>query len=390
METKHFPVTLAVDNPEAKRKLELLLLDKVQDVTVLTNGEPPEGLVIQEVTENVDRDLDRALRALHSGRVEEVFLTSEASNAELFIKAMRLGIKEFLQIPVQEEEVSAALDRFMRRREMKAEGPGKRGRVITVIGAKGGVGGTTLAVNLAAALHRISGRETALVDMRRPSGDVPIFLDLEYTYTWAEITKEIGRADPTLVKSVAAKHPSGLSVFPSPGIPEDEKTDSPQAIQALFSLFREDYDYIVVDADTSLDETLLKLMEISDDVLLLLCLNVPCLAAVKRIMDLLRPLNPQYMSRIRYVASGYLESGDLDPKQAEEIIGKRIEWTIPFEHKEATRAMNLGKPLIEAAPRAPAARTILKMAEGMAREGRKSEKRSRLFGFLSRKATAEA
>jgi pilus assembly protein CpaE len=389
METKHFPITLAVANPEAKRKLELLLLDRIQEAVVLGNGTPPEGLVIQEIGRNVDQDFDRALKALHSGRVEEVFLTSESSDTELFLKAMRLGIKEFLQIPIKEEEVSAALDRFMRRRESKTEEPGKRGRVVTVIGAKGGVGVTTLAVNLACALRRLTGNQTALVDMRRPSGDVPIFLDLDYTYTWVEITKEIGRADSTLVKSVAAKHFSGLSVFPSPGHAEDEETDSPRSIQALFSLLREEYDYILVDADTSIDETLLKLIEISDDVLLLLSLNVPCLAAVKRLTNILGPLNPQYMSRIHYVASGYMEDSDLNRKQAEEIIGKQIEWAIPFDYKEATQAMNLGKPLIETAPRSPAAKAIMTVAGSMAKEGQKREKRSWLFGFLSRKSTTE-
>jgi pilus assembly protein CpaE len=390
MEMKQFPVTISVDNLDARRKIELLLLDRVQDVKILTNGDTPEGLVIQEVGAHVEHDLNRALKALHSGKVDEVFLTSGHSDPELFIKAMRMGIKEFLQIPIQEEEFSAALDRFFRRREQKSDGPVKRGRVIAVLGAKGGIGGTTLAVSLATALRRITGKEAVLVDMRQPSGDVPIFLDLEYTYTWGEITKEIERADSTLVRSVAAKHPSGLAVLPSPGLPEDEALDSPQAIHALFSLLREEYEYILVDANTSIDETLLKLLEISDDVLLLLTMNVPCLAAVKRFMDALRPMNPQYTNKIRYVSSCSMEKCDLDPDQAEEIIGKRIEWAIPVDYKGATQAMNLGKPLIDSSPRSPAAKAILKIAEEIAREGQKGEKKRRLFGFLSRKATAEA
>ena len=175
-------------------------------------------LWIHELGRNQEEDVKRIQSLLNSGKTGEVFLTSETVDPNLLVQAMRAGVKEFFPQPIEPVEVKAALERFKGRSEQAQQNTvPKQGRIISVVGSKGGVGATTIAVNLSVALAgKKSKPSVALLDMNSFFGEIPLFLEIKPKFHWGEITKHIDRLDPSLLMNVLSKHETGIHVLPSP------------------------------------------------------------------------------------------------------------------------------------------------------------------------------
>jgi pilus assembly protein CpaE len=176
-------------------------------------------LLIYELGKNVDEEFKLIQSLLASNGVTEVFVTSEKKEADFLMKAMRAGTKEFLHQPLDELEVKDALLSFKKRMEQTTtvKEPVHTGQIINVMGAKGGVGTTTVAVNLAMILaEKKKAGSVALVDLNTVFGEIPLFLSVKPAYHWGHITKNVGRLDSTFLLNAMTKHPSGVHILPSP------------------------------------------------------------------------------------------------------------------------------------------------------------------------------
>ncbi len=156
----------------------------------------PCNLLILEVGSDPERNFRRISQARASGEAEEIFLTARQPDPDVLIHALRAGVGEFFPQPLKREEVVGALLRVSRNRhgEKKVEEKAEKGAVFTVFGAKGGVGTTTIAVNLATGLARLDGNySVALLDMNILSGEIPLFLNVKPTFNWAEVAAGTSR-----------------------------------------------------------------------------------------------------------------------------------------------------------------------------------------------------
>ncbi|MDD2391135.1 MAG: P-loop NTPase, partial [Desulfobacterales bacterium] len=185
---------------------------------------PPEDsrrpdLLVFELSRDTTKELDFIQSLLDADKVGEVFLTSEHTDPETLMKAMRIGAKEFFSQPIKKDQIRAALETFKNRQNHS--GPKtvhKSGQILSVMGSKGGVGSTTVAVNLAAALtDKDQNKSVALLDMNILFGEIPLFLEITPKFHWGEITKNIDRLDETFLMNVLSRHDSGLHILPSPG-----------------------------------------------------------------------------------------------------------------------------------------------------------------------------
>lgn len=302
-------------------------------------------LLILEIGDEPEKDIQFANTLKASGISKDIFFTSAHANPNILLEALRLGVKEFFTQPINKEEVKKALLKIKAQKEgKKDEGDArKKGKIINVFGSKGGVGTTTVAVNLAASLLE-SGESPSvvLVDLKPIFGEIPVNLNIEPAFSWLEITKNISRLDPTYLMSILHRHASGIYVLPSPWEAIGPALN-PQPLATLLKFMQTMFDFIVIDSGQSLDQLSQAITKISDKILLVCVLNLPCIINLKRLLDTLKKWGCP--DDIDIIANRFHRNADISLKEAEESLNKKIAWSIPNAYKVSMSATNQGKPL---------------------------------------------
>lgn len=322
---------------------------------------------------------------------------TESRDAELVIRAMRAGMRELLWKPFPPEQLTDILRRLGR------EVPGtahRAGRLIPVVGACGGVGATTIATNLAvelAQLNRVDRPErlrVALVDLDFRFGQVAMFLDVQPTYTIAELCETPEHIEAQMIERVMVKHSTGVHVLAIPTEVEQANRISAAQCAGVLAALLEHYDFVVVDGPVRLDPTARAVFDMTDIYLVVLQLLVP---PVRNTDRLLRELarGGYNLDQVRLVCNRFgADSGYLDPADVETTLGRRLAWTLPDDWKTASTAVNVGTPLLESAPKSRLRVGIQQMAGAIAGRNESSApadssgnaasaKRRRLLPFLS-------
>jgi pilus assembly protein CpaE len=334
-------------------------------------------ILILEVGEDFRNDCEAASKLLSEGTVKDIFLVSSCVESEVLLQAMRVGAREFFPLPVKKEELVSALLKF--RERIRHLEPGaqkkKKGRIINVVGSKGGIGTTTIAVNLAASLHDIhnSRASVALMDMNLLFGEIPLFLDMEPEFNWGEVVSNIARLDSTYLMSILSRHSSGILVLPSPTRLEGGEATSPGVIERLLRFMQTEFDYIVIDSGQSLNGMSLKVIELSDTILINAILSLPCLINVKRLRELFRRLGYPADDSVRIVINRYHKNSVISIKDAEQGIEKRIFWEIPNDFHTTVSAINQGKTLSAVSHKAEITRNIRELAANFAAKAEKQQ-----------------
>lgn len=386
MNNRIIPVTLAVNNPEERKKLERIIAASY--MVRLTEEESDEmGVLIYEPGETVDEDMPHIIHALESGQAEDVYLAGSQADSDILIRAMRSGIREFLQFPIEENDFRTAIMRTAMRGSLE-NGDGEKGKIITVVGGKSGLGTSTVAVNLAWTMNQRAPSRTLLLDLRRPYGEVPYFLDLKYEYNWGNLMDDISRLDATYLHSVVSEHESGLHVLPGPndGDRPDEHT-----LYLILEQLRMSYDYVVVDTGYPDNKSLPKEVEHADTILIPLQLSLPCLARTSRMMDSIRTQDPDAERRMQLVANRVTKDSTIGVPEASDVLNREITWTIPEDTSSALSSLNQGTPLVAAYPKSLATKELQRMAKTL--DTREDAKKSRFklpFSSLFKRKKKEA
>ena len=385
MNNRIIPVTLSLIDAEERRRLEAIIAASPM-VRLLDDDADEMGVLIYEPGPNVDEDMPHIIHALETGQANDVYLAGHQADSDILIRGMRSGIREFLRYPVREEDFRAAVMRTAMRLSLD-EPEGERGRITTLLGAKPGLGTTTLAVSLAWMLETRAPGSTILVDLRRPMGEIPYFLDLKYEYDWGHLTDDITRLDATYLKSVVAAHPSGLHVLPAPS--GHERPD-PQALFLILEQLRRSYDHVVVDTAWPDDSVLPKEVEEADHLFVVTQLSLPSLARTARLLESLRGQDPDADRRTRLVANRVTKGGSIGADEAADVLGKAVSLSVPEDTGNALLALNQGAPLAQAFPKSPATRALARAARALTPDREKAAKGLRLpfAGLFARKPEA--
>jgi pilus assembly protein CpaE len=216
------------------------------------------------------------------------------------------------------------------------------GEVITVCGVRGGLGATTLAVNLAVRLGAL-GHGTALVDLDLQRGDVATFLNLTTGESLAAIASARDEADVTLLNTVLARHASGIAVLAAPAQIEDAETIAPADVDLALRMLRAQFRFTVVDTPRAIGGPLLSAADRSDRLLLLSDLSVPSVRAARRLVELFTRLGLA-AERIELVVTHAIP-GPVAMSEAARALGKEPLAVIPRDEAAACNAMNGGTPL---------------------------------------------
>ena len=339
-------------------------------------------LLILEIDENISNELDLVRNLKDSGAVREVFLTSAHTEPEVLIKALRSGAKEFFKQPINREEVAASIQNLKEQvKDIKVVPfKTKNGTIITIMGSKGGVGTTTVAVNLAASLKEANNdKSVVLIDMNFNFGEVQVFLDLKTSFNWGELAKNITRVDSTYLMSILKEHSSGIYVLPSPTDFYGVNQATPEIMEQILGLIKKEFDYIVIDNGQSLNLISQKILEISDVIGLVSVMSLPCLRNVSRLSDTFRKFGYVHGDKLRIIMNRYHKNTVLTIDEAEKAIKQKISWLIPNDYNTAMTSINQGKLLSQVSKRADISLSFSELAASIL--GKKKEVKNQKKSF---------
>jgi len=384
-------VKLEIKNPSVRNDIEAIIAS-FQGVAILRPEDARRAdLLIYELGAQVENDFQLIESLKNVNLVGEVFLTAKDPDPGLLMHAIKIGAKEFLSQPIDPNQIKQAFEAFKKKAEdAKPKEAVKFGRILTLLGSKGGVGTTTLAVNLAVELAAEKRRNSVvLVDMNLVYGEIPLFLEIKPKYNLGEITKHISRLDPTFLMDILSKHHSGVYVLPSESYwREGEKTTS-KIMERILTLLKRMFDYIIIDAGTSITDSTVKAFEMSDLIFIVSVLSLPCLANTSKLLTSLHESGYPQKERIKVIVNRYIKQSELTLKDAAEGIKKEIYWTIPNDYKTTMTAINQGLPLASVASHSPVAKSLEELADTIV--GKKeaaTDAKFKLFKWFNNKEEA--
>ena len=311
---------------------------------------------------------DEALEAIERFHSEvpgtAIITMADGSAGDIVLKSVRAGAKEYISRPVNPEEVKNAVDRLLRQ---TASAAGKSNKIISVFSNKGGTGASTIAVNLAVALSRVSGEDVALADFDSNSGEVSLFLNLDPVKTLADLAQVKGKLDPTSVQKAMVKHESGVFVLCEPDRPEQTEGITAHRIREILDHLSASYRYVVCDVSHQFNDVTLELFDSSSNILVVTLLNLPAIRSAHRCLEVFRQL--KYLDdedKVRMVVNRYLPNRDIDVAQLEETLGYPVYWKIPNDYQTVIDAVNSGMPIEEVNPESDVAACYRSIAADLA------------------------
>lgn len=350
---------------------------------------------------SLDGDPEKAIQLVEeiARETPEVALlvASNSNDGSLILRTMRAGAKEFLTQPVRPDDLATALQRISRTQFGSEGGGGSSCRVITVSGCTGGVGSTSLAVNLGCELATDPDNSVVVVDLDLPLGDADVYLDTIPEYTLTDVTQNIGRLDFTLLKRSLTKHSSGVYLLPRPVQLEDAKLVTTEDFQRVISLLRATFTHLIIDTSKAFNELDMLAMDVANDVLMVTQLDLPCLRNVVRLMMSFEHRGNGLREKVKIIVNRVGQGGtSISVKKAEATIGQSLFWQLPNEFRTMIEVRNNGVPLVEQAPKAPITQSIAQLSRALTGapevEGDSSGKASRswlgLFGKKGEEAPA--
>lgn len=379
-------------NPEYRE-----LLSSLDNLKILKEAEDPETFLTQHQEKPpdlalVDLDGDTAIpgwleQVIARLPKTEVVVCSHSRNPDFLIRIMKLRAGGFLPLPLDREEFLATLDRIRAERVLHHE-PGDS-RIVAVTGTKGGVGTTSIAVNLAVALAGIMPGEVILMDLARPYPHVGHFLDLECKTSIKDLLDSADSLDPMFVKKIVLKHESGLEVLPGYA---NYNLTSPlvvdlKALGKIFTTLRASYRWVVVDLGSWLDLLYIRVLQEANQILLVTELALPDLQNAKVIKSLLQDWGVEG-HKLKVLANHYTKHYALGLTNLENIFSQPVARTFPHEYASLMEAINQGETLGKMAPRSRLWRGLQDLAAELVAQSKPGAQRQEaasgpgLFGKL--------
>ncbi len=216
--------------------------------------------------------------------------------------------------------------------------------IASFLGTKGGTGTTTLAVNCAADIRRITNRPTVVVDLKNGPGDVALFLGLRPRHSFLTALDHLSWIDPPSLSRYVVEHDCGLHVLAAGddfGRPAPRDADAvEQTLRALNSI----YDFVILDAGTSLMNPISAALQLSDSILLVANPDVPCLRNLQRLIDAVKAAGVSG-ERLQIVLNRASEFGVLSTAQIERVLGFNISFSVNSDYRTVASAVNSGVPV---------------------------------------------
>jgi pilus assembly protein CpaE len=329
-----------------------------------------------------------------------VVMMSVQGEADYLRRSMLAGAREFLVKPFSSDELTASIrqvnarerekaDRSAATPAVRAQDPTEEGQVVAVFSPKGGVGRTTIAVNLAVAASSELGKKVTLVDASFQFGDVAVLLTLNpKDKSMAELVPRLEPgSDLESVEAFTLTHSSGIHVLLAPPSPEMAELITPAGVKHVIEILRQRSELVVVDCAAWFNDTLLGILDLADVVLTVLTLEITSIKNTRLFLEIAEQLG--YSHKIRLVLNRADTTLGIRVVDVEHSIGRKVDHTIVSDGRVVVYALNRGVPFVLSNRESQVSQDILRLAtlivgsrETRAQEARKTPQKGKsLFAW---------
>jgi pilus assembly protein CpaE len=341
-----------------KNRPDVILMD--------INMEPMDGITATEIISQTVPE-------------SPIIMMSVQNEQDYLRRSMLAGAREFLVKPFSSDELINAvrhvyeIEKVKRQRYAQmapanaavAAAPqlaSERGKIITFFSPKGGVGRTTIATNLAVALHQATQKPTVLVDGSLPFGDIAVILNMSpKAKTIGDLVGSFEQLDPMVLNSVLVSHSTGIKVLLAPPTPEAAELVQPANMKRVMEVLRENFAYVVVDTWPSYGELVLTMLDVSDVILVLMTLEITSLKNIRVFLEIAQKLGYDEQ-KVQLVANRNDSSGGIKASDVEASLGRKIPHTIVSDGRALVLAVNRGVPFVISHRESQVAKDLFEMA----------------------------
>ncbi len=337
----------------------------IEAVSLAKESEP--DVVVIAVEEPAIRALQTVEAVADLLPQSPVVAYSSIKDPQSIRKAMLAGVSDYLVTPVREEDLVTSIHGVLAQEEWRQarvsgemEEPVAAGTVLTVFGAKGGIGKTTLSTNLATALVQKTGQSVAIVDLDTRFGDVAILMDIPVERSIADLALPEEEINREMLQDCLYTHNTGVTILPAPVRPTDWRNVHAGHIERVVTLLSQTYDYVILDTPGTFNDIVARALELATLVLLVATVDMASLKDTLLAIDMLRSWNfPQ--EKVKLVINATNEASNVQPQEVKRMLGREVYWSIPYDRNIST-ATQLGMPVVVAKPTSKASESMVEMA----------------------------
>ena len=372
-------ILVVEDSRTIREMLRETLSQEGYEIIVKENGEDafqqvtnqPFDLVLSDVIlPGIDGyELSKKIRQNPSTKHIPILLQTVKGGVADKIAGFEAGADGYLIKPYAREELVSRIQSFLKREQRQPEVSSprsKRGKTIAIFAAKGGVGKTTISVNLAVALQALLGKGVALMDADFSFGLVGVSLNISSTRNILDILQNFASLDEGVIQQVMVTHESGLTVLAAPQRPEEAEMIGAEHISKIFEMLPNLFDLIIVDCQAVYDERMLQILERADLILMIISPEIGPLMTTSRFLDLTDRLDLS-KENISLILNRCDSKVGLGYQEIEDVLSMKISAKLVSGGRDVTQSNNLGVPIVIGHPKHPFTLGIQSLAKGIGR-----------------------
>jgi pilus assembly protein CpaE len=321
--------------------------------------------------------LDRIRRDPTFGHIPVIVITAQDELSEK-LKAFELGADDYMVKPFQPEELVARMGILARRgkamRMVKEMESTRKSNVsvVTVHSLRGGVGCSSIVVNLGLAFQKLWGKSTLLLDGVLTAGQVALMLDAKPGATWENLVGiDPENFDEAVVNEMMIRHNSGIRYIASPRYPIATDTFTNDTLHLFMEQIKQHNEFIVVDTSHDFSDMTIQLLSMSGTILLVMAPEMASLRTTLSALEIYDRLAIP-LEKVKIVLNNNSSSPAIKQAQLEKVLKRPIDFVLPFEAGEVNRALNFGQPFIVSNPDLPICLNLEKMAYMMSDDSYKA------------------